>query len=106
VTITDAVAVTITAPRANDRLVVDTQVDLTATFTDQVRNTTHTCEIDWGDGTPAEAGEIQEGIGAGACVSKHAYAAPGEYRIKVTVANAAGDSSRADVTIVVEPKGK
>jgi hypothetical protein len=106
VTITDAVAVSITAPRAGDQLAVDTPVELTATFTDQIRNTTHTCEIDWGDDTPAEVGEIQEGIGKGTCVSKHAYAVPGEYTIKVTVTNAAGDSSIADVTIVVEPKGK
>lgn len=51
-------SVTITTPHAEQTYAIDSPVDLAATFTDPGHADSHSCSIDWGDGTPAVAGAL------------------------------------------------
>ena len=57
-----------------------------ASFTDAGILDTHTCEIDWGDGT-VEAGTVDEQDGNGTCEGSHPYADDGSYTVAITVTN-------------------
>ncbi|MGH2808500.1 MAG: PKD domain-containing protein [Actinomycetota bacterium] len=74
---------TITAPGPDSLHSVTTAVNLSATFTDAGNNDAHTCSIDWGDGSAATAGTLDQG--ADTCTASHAYAAAGLYTISATV---------------------
>jgi hypothetical protein len=102
VTIQDPLTLTITAPAEDQPFMVDTPVDLLAAFTERSMSNTHTCSIDWGDGTEIEEGTVNEGVRSGTCEAKHGYTAPGQYTIKVSVTNTFGDSSTVSVTIFVK----
>jgi len=56
-----------------------------ATFTDAGVADTHTAEIDWGDGSPVEAGTLTQGAGSGSVDGSHVYADNGVYTVTVTV---------------------
>ncbi len=55
-----------------------------ATFTDVGTADTHTCTINWDDGTPS-AGTVTEASGAGSCSASKLYATAGVYTVKVTI---------------------
>ncbi len=59
--------------------------NLTATFTDAGVLDTHTALIDWGDGSPPEAGTVNEANGSGTVSGSHVYTSPADYPVTVTV---------------------
>ena len=60
---------------------VNTQVDISSTFTDVDVNDTHTAVYDWGDDTPVD--EIDPA--SSPILASHTYTAPGVYTIELTV---------------------
>jgi PKD domain len=75
-------------------------VSLTAPITDPGANDTHTCTINWDDGTPPET-FAQEG----SCNRAHTFTAPGVYTIKVTVTDDDQRSATASGIVVVFDPG-
>ena len=69
-----------------------------ATFTDPGTADTHTATIDWGDGTPVEAGTV----GAGTVDGSHTYTAAGTYTVTVTVTDDDGGVDSDTFTVTVE----
>lgn len=72
--------VLIEAPETGTRIPLGQAVDVSVAFFDPGTNDTHTCRIEWGDGTTS-VGEIIEASGSGICKASHTYAALGEYII-------------------------
>jgi PKD repeat protein len=91
-------SVTITAPANGTLFQLADPVPVTASFTDAGTNDTHTCSIDFGDGTIIP-GTVVEAAGAGTCTGTHAYSTGGMKTIKVTVTDDDGGSASASVTI-------
>ena len=79
-------------------------VNANAPFTDPDKLDTHTAAWNWGDGT-ASVGTVTEGGGAGTVAGSHVYAAPGVYRVTVTVSDAYGNSGQAvyEYVVVYDP---
>jgi hypothetical protein len=77
---------------------VATAVAVSAPFTDQGKNDTHTGSIDWGDGA-ATPGAITEtpGSGSGTATGSHIYSGPGVYTIKMTVTDDDGGGSNESI---------
>jgi hypothetical protein len=76
-------------------------VDASASFTDAGSNDTHTCSVDWGDGSAASSGVVTEAGGDGTCTSSHTYSGAGLFTITVTITDDDGGSDVATVGIVV-----
>ena len=91
--------VTITAPAAG-HADAGPAVTLPATFTDAGTNDTHTCSIDWGDGTTT-TGTVTESNGSGTCTGTHTYSAGGSHTIKVTVTDDDGGVGTAQVVLTL-----
>ena len=70
-----------------------------ATSTDPGTGDTHTATIDWGDGSPLEAGIVDQG--AGTVSGSHAYADDGTYTVTVTVTDDDGGSGSNNITSTV-----
>ncbi|MBI4311724.1 MAG: CSLREA domain-containing protein [Chloroflexi bacterium] len=70
-----------------------------ATFTDPGASDTHTALIDWGDGSPLAAGEVDEA--AHSVNGMHIYAASGLFTVKVVVTDKDGDSGSDTFTVLV-----
>ncbi|GHE30718.1 family 43 glycosylhydrolase [Streptomyces capitiformicae] len=68
---------------------------VTATFSDAGTGDTHTCEVDWKDGTQPTAGKIT----ATGCQAQHTYTKAGIHRPVVTVTD---DDGAADGTTLAE----
>lgn len=81
-------AVSIDPPADGTEVAVGATVAVAASFTDAGGNDTHTCSIDWGDGT-VEAGTLA----GGDCTGSHAYATDGGYAVTVTVSDDDGGSA-------------
>ena len=62
----------------------NTQITVTATFTDANYLDTHTCTISWDDLT-SSVGTVVESNGSGSCIGSHIYTAAGVYEPMVTV---------------------
>ncbi len=93
--------VMLTAPAPGSLYQVNKAVNVAATFTDPGTADTHTCQIDWGNGTTT-AGMVA----AGTCSGSYAYPAAGIYAIVVTVADDDGGSNSASTSVVVfDPNG-
>ena len=75
---------------------------LTATFTDVDIGDVYTCTIDWGDGAPSEAGNVDQV--ADTCSSSHVYTSSAGFPLilEVTVTDSAGApaSDQIQVTVV------
>jgi hypothetical protein len=96
-----APAVSISAP-ANATLVTrGTTVGFTAPFTDVGTNDTHTCTVDFNDGTPIAAGTVAESPGSGACAISHPFTAVGVHHVLVRITDDDGGAGTAVVTVVV-----
>ncbi|HET7488727.1 MAG TPA: choice-of-anchor P family protein [Acidimicrobiales bacterium] len=93
-------AVAITRPAANGVAGVGDPLALSASFTDAGRNDTHTCSVQWGDGSTS-AGTVSEANGAGTCAATHTYAAERAATITVTVTDDDGGTGSASVGIQV-----
>lgn len=78
------------------------QVTVTAPFTDAGANDTHTCTVDFGDGTPAVAGTVANG----ACMAAHAFTVLGPHTITVTVTDDDGGVGTDTVVVVIYVPGE
>jgi PKD repeat protein len=90
---------TITGPV--DKILAGATADLSASFTDPGTEDTHTAAYDWGDGTTT-AGAITEAGGAGTAEGSHAFTAPGEYHVAVTVTDDDGKSATKEYVVTVD----
>jgi len=97
----------------NDMLIVEAGEDQTADegdlvsldpaiFTDNIPGATHTATIDWGDGSPLEAGIVSEGVGSGTVSGNHVYADNGVYTVTVTVNRIEGRTSYDSLTAFID----
>lgn len=82
-------------------VVLGSPVNILASFTDTDALETHTATIDWGDGTPPEAGAVSEADGSGTVSGSHTYAAIGTYTVLVTVTDSLGNSGSDTVVVTV-----
>lgn len=100
VTVTN-VAPSITSISApTDPVALSTTVPVTAAFTDPGSNDTHTCTIDWGDGT-ITAGSVT----GGSCSSGKNYTVPGIYTLTATVTDddSGQDTELFQYVVVYDP---
>ena len=74
---------------------------LGATYTDPGLADTHTATIDWGDGSPLDAGTVTPASGSGTIDGSHVYGAPGIYTVTVTVTDNHGAAGSDTKTIRV-----
>ncbi len=100
----------ITAPLAP--VPVDTEVEVSAAFTDPNPDDTHTAIWDWGDGSTCETEfqpecEVTEADGEGTVSGRHTYTVPGIYPLTVTVTDdfGASDSAEFQFLVVYDPYG-
>ena len=89
-------SVSITSPGDASTQTLGASINLSATVSDAGSNDTHTCAIDWGDGT-VEAGTLASGT----CSGSHAYAAIGVYTIMVTATDDDGGIGSDEIMVVV-----
>ena len=89
-------SVAITAPADASTFMVGATVSVAAAVGDPGANDTHTCSIDWGDGTSGP-GVLASGV----CSGSHAYAATGVYTVTVTATDDDGGSGSDSIMVVV-----
>ncbi|GAA1306416.1 PKD domain-containing protein [Saccharothrix xinjiangensis] len=92
--------VTISSPADGTLVLRNTPVTVTAPFTDIATHDTHTCTVDFDDGTPVVTGTVAQGAGSGTCTATHPYAGVGSHDVLVTVTDDDGGSATAVVRIV------
>ena len=73
----------------NTPLAFGSAAPVAVNFTDTGTLDTHTCSIDWGDGTVAP-GSVSETAGSGSCTGSRNYTAPNVYTVAVTVTDKDG----------------
>ena len=76
-------------------------VPVVVPFTDPGRADTHTCTINWGNGTTT-TGAVSESNGSGTCSGTLAYTVAGDFTIVATVRDNAGASTTASVIITIK----
>ncbi|MFJ1766780.1 PKD domain-containing protein [Amycolatopsis sp. NPDC088138] len=96
-----APVVTITAPVNGANVTRGTPVTFTAPFTDAGKHDTHTCTIDFGDGSPVATGTVAQGAGSGTCSASHAYTGIGAHTVTVKVTDDDGGIGTATVKVVL-----
>jgi 3-phytase len=97
-------------PSTNQAPVVDAGADLSstegasvailATFDDADAADLHTATIDWGDGSPVQAGTVSEA--AGTIAGTHVYADDGAFTATVTVRDGRGGEAQDAAAVTVE----
>ncbi|MGH3734544.1 MAG: PKD domain-containing protein [Micromonosporaceae bacterium] len=80
---------------------VGTAISVVAPFTDPGVNDTHTCDVDWGDGSPVSTGAAS----GGSCGASHTYTAANIYTVSVTVTDddGASDTALYQYVVVYDP---
>jgi len=91
-----APTVGITSPAADSLHLVGTPVAISAAIGDAGTNDTHTCSIDWGDGTVTTGT-----VSSGTCTGSHAYAAIGTPTVTVTVTDDDGGIGTDTLALVI-----
>ncbi len=89
-------SVSITAPDDGSTVNVGANINLSAAITDPGDNDTHTCTIDWGDGTSGPGV-----VAGGTCTGSHQYAGIGVPTITVTVTDDDGGDDTDEIMLVV-----
>jgi PKD repeat protein len=86
-------------------IAVNNSVSLSASFTDDGTNDTHTAAIDWDDGVNADLGTISESMGSGSVSRSHTYTAAGIYTVKLTVTDddTGSDTENFEYVVVYDP---
>ncbi|MCT2583589.1 choice-of-anchor P family protein [Actinophytocola gossypii] len=92
--------VTISDPADGTLVLRDSEVTVTAPFTDVAANDSHTCTVDFDDGSAPVAGTVDQGAGSGTCAATHTYTGVGAHLVLVTVTDDDGGSATAVVKIV------
>ena len=95
----------ITGP--TDPIQIGASASITATFTDAGTADTHTCSINWGDGTTTP-GTVSETSGSGTCSGSHTYGAQNVYAVTVTVTDDDGGSDAEvyqEYIVIFDPNG-
>jgi trimeric autotransporter adhesin len=92
--------VSISSPADGTLVRRGTPVSVTAPFTDVATNDTHTCTVDFDDGSPVVAGTVTQGAGTGSCAATHTYTGVGPHLVLVTITDDDGGSATAVVRIV------
>ncbi|HEY8472820.1 MAG TPA: PKD domain-containing protein [Natronosporangium sp.] len=92
---------TITAPADGTLAEPGEPVEFVVPFTDAGSNDTHTCTVDFDDGTPIADGEVDQGAGSGTCTATHEFTTVGAHQVLVRVTDDDGESGTAVVTVVV-----
>jgi trimeric autotransporter adhesin len=92
--------VSISAPANGTTVVRGTPIGVTAPFTDIATHDTHTCTVDFADGTPVVNGTVAQGAGSGTCTASHAYTGVGAHNVLVTITDDDGGKATAIVKIV------
>lgn len=101
-----AAPVTITAPGMGALYTLGSQISLAASFGDPGANDTHSCSVNWDDGTAPVGGMVQESDGTGTCTQSRTPAAPGVYTVAVTITDDDGGTRTNSLLIVVyDPDG-
>jgi RHS repeat-associated protein len=80
---------------------------VSASFTENPANAPHAAIWNWGDGTTS-VGKVTESNGSGTVIGNHLYAAPGLYRVTLTVTDArkaSGKTTAAQFIAVYNPGG-
>ncbi|GAB1515136.1 choice-of-anchor P family protein [Actinophytocola sp. KF-1] len=95
-----APGVTIDSPADGTLVLRGAPVTVTAPFTDVATNDTHTCTVDFDDGSAPVAGTVQQGAGSGTCAATHTYTGVGAHVVVVTVTDDDGGSATAVVKLV------
>jgi hypothetical protein len=96
-----APTVQITAPANGALFTRGSTVPVTATFTDPGTSDTHTCAVNFGDGTPPVTGTVA----GGTCAASHTFAAVGPHTVTVTVTDDDGGAGTATVRVVIYVPG-
>ncbi|CAM3421317.1 choice-of-anchor P family protein [Kibdelosporangium persicum] len=92
--------VSISAPANGTQFVRGAPVGITAPFTDIATHDTHTCTVDFADGTPIVNGTVEQGAGSGTCTASHTYTGVGAFTVLVTITDDDGGKATAVVKIV------
>jgi len=93
-------AVSITSPSDGSTVNVGATVNVTAAWGDAGSNDSHTCSIDWGDGTITTGA-----LTATTCSGGHAYASIGAPAVGVTITDDDGGSAFDEILLVVAEGG-
>ena len=95
----------ITAPASGAAFSVNQVVSLAATIIDPAADgfeSTHTCSIDWGDGSTPTTGVVAGSGATRACAGTHAYSAAGSYTITATDTDNEGGRGMDTTTVVID----
>jgi len=103
-----APVVTTTSGSPSGPISLGGSVQVTANFTDASLNQTHTCTINWDDGSSPESGVVTEpsGTTAGSCKGSHSYAATGVYTVGFVISDGCSTGSgKYEFVVIFDPNG-